>query len=305
MISATPGLISNDSRFEAACADWLRESRLALPAGLRLSVDVVDRLPALDDPRTAYRQGLVEIRAGAPLGWVQVGWPGVALARIEADRPGAEVILTREALADPARLFRGFLLVVLIFLWKRDRRFHVHAGVARDPAGRGWMLAGNTRSGKSTTMALLAARGWDIGTDDIGFLADRGDRVEVFGFRDRIALRPGGATLLDQAGGLRLAGRGKTGFWPEELGGQWVPSVEPDLVLFTAGIGPCTRLAPATPREILANLIHNSAWVMFEATGAGEHLDLLARLGRQARCYHATLGPDLFTHPDALLGFLP
>lgn len=305
MISTAPGLISNDSRFEAACADWLRESRLALPAGLRLSVDVVDRLPVLDDPRPAYRQGPVEIRAGAPLGWAQVAWPGLALARIEADRPGAEAFLTREALADPARLFRGFLLVVLIFLWKRDRRFHIHAGVARDPAGRGWLLAGNTGSGKSTTMALLAARGWDIGTDDIGFLAGRGDRVEVFGVRDRIALRPGGAALLDQAGGVSLPGRGKTGFWPEELGGQWVPSVDPDIVLFTAGIGPGTRLTPAPPREILASLIHNSVWVMFETTGAAEHLDLFARLGRQARCYHAILGPDLFAHPDALAGFLP
>jgi hypothetical protein len=305
MISTTPGLTSNDPRFQAAWAGWLEESRMALPAGLRLRVDLVDLLPALDDPRTAYRQGPVEIRAGAPLEWAHVAWPGLALARIEADRPAGEVFLTRKALADRERLFRGFLLVVLIFLWKRDRRFHIHAGLARDPTGRGWLLAGNTGSGKSTTMALLAARGWGIGTDDIGFLTRRGDRVEVCGLRDRIALRPGGASLLDQAGGLRLAGRGKTGFWPEELGGRWVPSIEPDLVVFTAGVGPRTRLAPATPREILASLIHNSAWVMFETTGAAEHLDLLARLGRQARCYHATLGPDLFTRPGALLGFLP
>jgi hypothetical protein len=44
---------------------------------------------------------------------------------------------------------------------------------------------------------------------------------------------------------------------------------------------------------------------MFEPTAAQEHLDLLSRLGRQARCYHATLAPDLFRAPGALEDFLP
>jgi hypothetical protein len=270
-----------------------------------LSIDVVDILPAGEDPRTPYRQGLAEIRAGEPLGWVQLAWPGYAAARIEEHRPIARVLLTRDAAGDRERLFRGFLLIVLIFLWRRDGRYHVHAGVARDPEGRNWMLVGNSGSGKSTTLALLATRHWEIGTDDIAFLVDCGAAVSVQGFRDRIALRPGGIDLLGKAGGVELPRRNKTGFWPEELGARWIQAVQPDIVLFTQGLGERTRLEPAEPREILNRLIQGSLWVMFETTAATEHLELLSRIGRQARCYHAVLGPDLFTHPDALAGFLP
>lgn len=270
-----------------------------------MSIDVVDILPAGEDPRTPYRQGLAEIRAGEPLGWVQLAWPGYAAARIEEHRPIARVLLTRDAAGDRERLFRGFLLIVLIFLWRRDGRYHVHAGVARDPEGRNWMLVGNSGSGKSTTLALLATRHWEIGTDDIAFLVDCGAAVSVQGFRDRIALRPGGIDLLGKAGGVELPRRNKTGFWPEELGARWIQAVQPDIVLFTQGLGERTRLEPAEPREILNRLIQGSLWVMFETTAATEHLELLSRIGRQARCYHAVLGPDLFTHPDALAGFLP
>jgi hypothetical protein len=304
-MARVPGLVSNNSALETAVADWLVESRMPLPAGFRLSLEVVDVLPVLEDARTSFLQGSVEIRAGEPGGWVHLRWPGFAVARIEELRPGARVLLTRDALPDLDRLFRGFLLIVLIFLWKRDQRFHVHAGIARDPHGRGWMLVGNSHSGKSTTIALLASRGWQVGTDDIGFLMDCGKRMGVMGFRDRIALRPEGYQLLGAPGGEPLARRNKAGFWPEDLGAEWVQTVEPDLVVFTQAIGERTVITKAEPKEILANLIQNSLWVMFEATGATEHLELLSRLGSQARCFRATLGPDLFSNPDALAGFLP
>ena len=299
------GITSNDAGLEAAFTTWVGEARMPLPRGLRVSLDVVDILPIGDDPRTAYRQGLAEIRAGEPLGWVQLSWPGYAEARIDEHLPVARVLLTRDAAGDRERLFRGFLLVLLIFLWRRDGRYHVHAGLARDPVGRSWMLVGNSGSGKSTTMALLATRHWEIGTDDIAFLQRCGDSVSAVAFRDRIALRPGGINLLGRAGGIILPQRNKTGFWPEELGAQWIPSIQPDIVLFTQGLGDRTRLEPAEPRQILNSLIQGSLWVMFETIGATEHLDLLAGIGRQARCYHAVLGPDLFTHPEALAGFLP
>jgi hypothetical protein len=299
------GLTSNDHSLETALSEWLQESRMSLPPGFRLSLDTVERLPALDDRRPAFRQGQVEIRAGEPLGWAQVSWPGLAQARIEELEPRARVLLTREALADRDRFFRSFLLIVLIFLWKRDQRFHIHAGTAIDPMGRGWMLTGTSGAGKSTTTAWLATRLWQIGTDDIAFLVDRGERVGVLGFRDRIALRSGALGLVPLPEGLALDRRGKLGYWPEELGARWVQTVEPEIVLFAEGLGARTVFRKSEPREILDRLIRSSAWVMFEATGASEHLALLSRLGGQARCYAAILGPDLFTHPDALAGFLP
>lgn len=301
-----PGVSSNDAAILAAVSDWLAQSRMPLPAGLRLRIDVVARVPVEEDPREIFPQGDVEIRAGEPLGWVHLTWKRApAMARIEETRPEAHVQLSHEAVADLDYLLRSFLLVTLIFLWKRDGRYHVHAGAGIDSKGRGWMLIGNSCSGKSTTTALLAARGWQICTDDIAFLVDCENKAGVLGFRSPIALRSGGFQLLGKAGGVPLPARGKTGFWPEELGASWVQVVEPDILVFTSVGGDRTTLVPMSPAEVLKGLLQWSLWVMFEPTAAQEHLDLLSRLGRQATCYRATLAPDLFAAPGALEDFLP
>ena len=301
-----PGIESKEPAFAGLVSEWLSESRMPIPNGLRLRLIVTDQVPQPEDPRTAYTQAEVDIRAGEPLGWVNVGW-GVApaRARIHEHRPEADVYLSGAAISDPDRLFRSFLLVVMIFLWRRDGRYHMHGGTAVDRQGRGWLLAGNSGTGKSTTIALLASRGWQIGTDDIAFLTAAEDRAAILGFRSPIALRPGGYGLLNCEGGISLTRRGKTGFEPEDLGGSWRPSVEPDLVVFTSLGGDRTRLEPMAPKAAMRALLQWSPWVMFETTAAQEHLDLLARLGRQARCYQATLAPDLFSAPGGLEDFLP
>ena len=229
------GVSSNHPGIQAAICAWLLESRMPLPRGLDLRVEVVDEVPRFEDDREIFPQGEVEIRAGEPLGWVHLTWRRApAVARIDATAPAARVFLSRDAALDVDLLLRSFLLVTLIFLWKRDGRYHVHAGTGIDTRGRGWMLIGNSNSGKSTTTALLAARGWQVGTDDIAFLVDAGDRTGVLGFRSPIALRSGGYDLLGKEGGLPLPARHKTGFSPEELGSSWVQTIEPDIVVFTS-----------------------------------------------------------------------
>ncbi|MGH7582293.1 MAG: hypothetical protein ACREL5_03595 [Gemmatimonadales bacterium] len=302
----TAGVSSNDSRLEAAVSTWLVDSRMPLPDGFRLHVEVVDEVGAWDDPREIFPQGDTDVRAGEPLGWVHLTWRAApARARVEADIPEALIELSRAALEQEDWLFRSFLLITLIFLWKRHGYYHVHAATAIDPHGRGWMLIGNSCSGKSTTTALLASRGWQVSTDDIAFLTSGGDRAAVRGFRSRVALRAGGYELLQRPGGTALTSRRKTGFWPEELGATWIPVVKPDIILFTSVAGERTMFRAATPQEIMQELLQWSLWVMFESTNAQEHLDLLAQLGRQAKCYRATFAPDLFAAPEGLEAFLP
>lgn len=303
---ALPGISSNHPALEAGVREWLAQSRMPLPEGLSLRLEVTDQVGAWDDPREVFAQGDVEIRAGEPLGWVHLTWRAApARARIEEHRPEAYIEVSPAALEAFDYLLRSFLLVSLIFLWKRNGRYHVHAGTAIDSRGRGWMLIGDSCSGKSTTTALLATRGWQVSTDDIAFLEARGDRAAVTGFRSPIALRAGGFKLLGRAGGIPLESRAKTGFWPEELGATWVQTVEPEIVVFTSVGGTRTTLTPADPKAVMRQLLQWSLWVLFESTAAQEHLDLLARLGRQSRCYHGTLAPDVFDAPHALEDFLP
>lgn len=286
--------------------DWITASRMSLPANFRIRLSVVDSVGVWDDNREVFPQGDVAIQAGEPLGWVHLTWrTAPARARIEEQRPEAFLEVSREAVAQLDYFLRSFLLVTLIFIWKRAGHYHVHAGTAIDSAGRGWMLIGDSCSGKSTTTALLAARGWQVSTDDIAFLTARDQRAAVVGFRSPVALRPGGIELLGSAGGMQFTSRLKTGFWPEDLGATWVQTVEPDIVVFTSVGGERTTMTPMSTPEVLAQLLQWSLWVMFEPTGAQQHLDLLAQLGRQARCYRASLAPDLFTAPGALEDFLP
>jgi hypothetical protein len=196
-------------------------------------------------------------------------------------------------------------MMTVFFLLRRAGWHHVHGATAVDPKGRGWLLAGNSQAGKSTTTAYLASRGWPVGTDDVAFLAPADRRVTVHAFRGRIGLRSGGLDLLAPAGGVFLPARRKMGFWPEELGSRWAPQVEPEVLLFpTVGTGR-TTVEPLGPGETLAALVRWSAWVLLEPQLAQEHLDLLAALGRQARAYRIELGRDLFEQPDLIDRLIP
>jgi hypothetical protein len=101
---------------------------------------------------------------------------------------------------------------------------------------------------------------------------------------------------------VALRDRAKVGFWPEELGGVWTPRVTPEIVIFSSvGTGARTTAEPIGQSRALAQLVRWSAWVMLEPELAQRHLDVLARLAGEARCYRVTLGRDLFARPNRLL----
>jgi hypothetical protein len=289
-----------DATVSRALRDWLSESRMIWPGRFQLSVSVSERSPFGEDAREMLRQPSVVIQSGPPSGTVRVQWERApAVAVVHPYRPEAELWLSPGAVDVLEEAERSFLLVVLVFMLRRLNWYHVHGAALVDPTGRGWLLAGDSNCGKSTTTALLASRGWSVGTDDIGFLVDRESTVAALGFRSRIALREGGRTLLGAHGGLPLIQRGKEGFWPEDLGGGWVPEVIPSVIAFPR-LGQRTAIAPVKPRDVLSSLVKWSQWVMYEPIRAQEHLAALGRLAGQARCVDLTLGPDLFTNPDLL-----
>ena len=281
---------------ERSLRDWLEAGALDPPVRVTLDVRVADRWVEVDDARRVFEQPGVEIRSGPPEDGVAISWQ-VAPARavIPAGSTVAQVVLSREAAGMVDRCTRTFMTTVLIFLLRRVGWHHVHAATAIDPLGRGWLLAGNAHAGKSTTAALLASRGWRVGTDDTAFLVSDGERVSVVARRGPIALREGGCDLVARSrGGKSIPERGKTGFWPEELGGAWVSRIDPELLLFTSVGDATTSARRLSPGEALPELVRWSAWVMLEPELADEHLELIRRLAQQVRSYRVTFGRDLF-----------
>ncbi len=298
------------SAIEIRCSDasvtpvlegWLERLSLAAPPGLALAVTVsTDALPVLTE--IVFEQPEVRFARGPGGHGLCLLWDEApAIAEVPGDGATASIRLSPAAVQKLELCTRTFLMAVLIVLLRRVGWYHLHAATAIDPNGRGWLVAGNAHAGKSTTAALLAASGWRVGTDDAAFLERRGDRIVVHTCRAPIALREGGRRLLAHAGGVSLPDRGKTGYWPEDLGGVWTPLVDPEVVIFTAVGNAKTSAQPVERRGALAELVRWSAWVMLEPDLAQDHLNVLTQLTGQARCYRVTLGRDLFSQPNRLI----
>jgi hypothetical protein len=283
----------------AALAQWLAGTALRWPVPITIALTVAEASPFPADLRESFRQGAVRIQgsAGDPTRVVWDSWPAEALIDPELHR--VTLWLSPAALEHLADGERSFLLVIQAFLLRRQGWYHLHGAALRDPQGRDWVVTGNSHSGKSTTTAFLALQGWQIATDDIGYVVLRDGRVELHGSRARIALREGGQTLLGTLAGTPLPARRKAGFWPEELGSRWIPTVSPAIIAFPA-LGERTTMTRATPRRAIAELVKWSHWMLYEPAFAQEHLDALAALGAQSRCFDLTLAPDLFTTPHLL-----
>lgn len=290
-----------DAALRAALEAWLAGLRLAAPPGLVLDVAVTKR-PVAPLPEAAFEQPDVRFGPGTGGRGVRLTWEHApAAAEVPPATSVASIQLSAAAVKQLELCTRTFLMAVVIVLLRRVGWYHLHAATAIDPGGRGWLVAGNAHVGKSTTAALLAASGWQVGTDDAAFLERREDRIVVHTCHAPIALRDGGRRLLARAGGVVLPRRGKVGFWPEDLGGTWTPLVSPDIVIFPTVGKVRTTAEPIARMVALAELVRWSAWVMLEPDLAQAHLDVLNRLTGQARCFRVTLGRDLFTRPNRLI----
>ncbi|MFN2316528.1 MAG: hypothetical protein ABR551_08380 [Gemmatimonadales bacterium] len=299
-----------DAELAAELRRWLDDSGLTWPGHFRINARLVDAIPDNTDPRESYQETDVAIQAGPPDHTVRIRWTSApAEAIVDGTAATMELHFTAEALAKIEGAERGFLLVALLFILRRLGWYHVHGASLIDPTGRGWMFVGNSKTGKSTTSALLASHGWTVSTDDIAFLERQDGKVAVRGFRSPIALREGGRDLLAARGrlpdeGTELARRKKTAFTPESLGGRWTEVVVPSTLLFPT-IGEKTAIEEMRPGKVLAELVVWSRWVMYEALHSQQHLDLLGALAAQSQVYRVTFGPDLMDNHLLLQELVP
>lgn len=285
---------------------WLADAAIDPPRPLELVLTTPDQPWAGRDLRPYWPQAELRFHYGPPDGGVRVVWrDGQGHATCPAGSTSAAIALARSSVPDRDRWLRPFLLPVILVLLQRAGWHHIHAATARDKSGRGWLIAGNERAGKSTTTALLASSGWAVGTDDTAFLIDGSDRIEAAAWRAPIALRDGGIALLERTGGVPLQRRAKTGFSPEDLGATWLPRSPIDVVALAVVHGGPTRIDEITPAAAVRDLLSWSGLFRVEPGDAQRHLDLVARLTRQARCVRLHLGRDLADRPDRLAELVP
>jgi hypothetical protein len=225
-----------------------------------LSIDVEEKVRGRCDPR----RGLVELS-----------------------------VLDREV-EDLWFLSRPMVTIPLVEILKRHGLYSVHAsGVAAD--GRAIVLAGPTGSGKSTLATMLALEGFGFLADDMVFLREQGQALHVLPFADEIDLSDATFALLPKLGPPergRPAGWPKHRIRPETVVRLHGAACEPGLLILPqlAEDGR-TRLEPAPAEEALLELAPNV--LLTDVPSSQAHLDALAGLTRQSRCYRLSAGRDL------------
>ncbi len=295
---------------QALVSTWITDARLEVPRPVTLVIDVGPLPEATHDPEIVFRHGRMAVHRGPGAGTLTLDWPGFGVAVLELGSTTAHVTITEAGLERTNELLRAFLLTVGIVLVRRAGLHHVHGATLQDPQKRGWLIAGTSGSGKSTTTALMARNGWSVGTDDIAFITagDAEHTTDVVAWREQLALLEDAVVATGHSGGTALAARGKngkTGWFVEDLGTKWVARITPEVLLFPAVRADSpTVLTPIRSRDALGRLMQFSAWVALEADLADEHLQLMTQLVKQSRAFDLSLGRDLFERPDMLLDVL-
>jgi hypothetical protein len=209
----------------------------------------------------------------------------------------------------PVQAQRDFLMLALLAMAHRHRRYGLHANGLRDDNTQ-LLIVGPSGSGKTSLALSLLARGWRHLGDDVVLLRPQTDGVDALAFR-----RDFGCTETTRARFAALA-QAPPRCWSRDRSkwfldadslhpGQQATTMRPQ-VLFFARLGHCafTQLEPVHPTDALLELIPLSAALMTDVQRGAHHLAALGQLVDQARAHRLVLGEDVFTHPAAVARLL-
>ena len=300
VVEAAPSL-------KRAVEAWFERGELTTTAPIIIRViESAVVVPPRADPPVNDRDGGMIWIPSASASSIDIYWPERRSAvAVDMAAGSATITVSPEVVREFEHHAQWALVAPAALLLRRDGRFHLHAAAARSPLGRGWLIVGDSASGKSTTAAAMARRGWVVATDDVAFLerAANGEAV-IRGLRSQIALRPAGLELLKAAGGDGLGPRTKEGYWPERLGGAWEPTVVPDVVVFTQVSTGETVLERISRGTALKGIFQRSSWSLLAPDRALEHLELVRDVVARAECFSARIAPDLLAAPGLFEDFL-
>ncbi|HEX6535628.1 MAG TPA: hypothetical protein VF041_13610 [Gemmatimonadaceae bacterium] len=270
-------------------ADW------SGPAHASLIVSTSPVLPAAPpEPAPTLRVRDVAV-------WIGHGPAGHVLLHAGARVQGSASLAARRAMLrvrDEARVGRATLStsigITAALLLGRLGHALLHAGAVVAPDGAAWLLAGTSRSGKSTTCATLIAAGWNWVADDHVLLSADGC---VEGWRSDFHIDPGWVR------GVRTGER--VVHDPIRLGpGRWCRTARLGGMLFpVVRAGEPTRLEPMTHAAAFATLTHQCPWLAADAAAAPALVTLLERATELPRA-RLVLGADSYARPERLVEVL-
>ena len=184
---------------------------------------------------------------------------------------------------------------------RRCGLFELHGAGLVAPGGAGFLFVGPSGSGKSTLATQLAYAGWRYLSDDSLLLYTRGDRVEARALRRAFAVTDATVAagplcefedLLTEAMPFDPQ---KRRFEPQSVfPGGFVEVCDPRAIFFpVVTCERASRTRTLSQAETMARLIRMCPWACYDRPAAKAHLDVLARLARQAAGSELVAGRDL------------
>ncbi len=202
----------------------------------------------------------------------------------------------REAIA---RSLFSMLTLSSAFLLGRMGRTLLHAGAVVGPDGRAWLLVGDSRSGKTSTVLTLIRAGWPVLSDDhVVVSSGSGGVIEVEGWPRTFHVDEGWSAgeVTGRREDLPLDRLGEASFRRRApLGGVLFPEVHPDRK---------TGSVPSTPGAALQGIIRQSPWLLADRRVAPALLGLLRRVATMPS-FSLTLARDSYGNPAVLTAALP
>ena len=190
----------------------------------------------------------------------------------------------------------SMLTLASAFLLGRLGGALVHAAGVVDPAGRAWLLVGDTHAGKTTTCVSLVDAGWRWLADDQVVLrfGDAGSsEVEVQGWPRRAHLDEGwrDAVVTGTRGTMDLR---------ERWGDRWLARAPLGGVLLPGGDADApTRATRIDEASAFAALVRQSPWLMADRGAAPAVMSLLRATASRASLA-VSLGRDSYARGDVL-----
>jgi hypothetical protein len=216
--------------------------------------------------------------------------------RVDGRDGSATVSVTRENAGRTWLLSHPVLSLALIEGLRRNGLYSVHAA-ALSAGGAGLLIAGVSGAGKSTLALALARAGLGFLGDDTIFIAMRDDRVRAFAFPDELDISPRTAAFFPEFDRLaRTApppGRHKHGVFIDDMCPvRFVEECIPKVIVVPRIADSSTSvLTEVAPEDVFVELIPNV--LLTHPPTAQRHLDAIAALLAQVRCYRLATGRDL------------
>ena len=270
---------------EGLLEEWIpRNAEMGSPGPWHLTVRDAPR--ALARPAGAPTLALLEVGA-----WIEGDSlrlrdaAGVLNGEIDLAAGEGEMGVAPGAHAEP------LLTIACALMLGRMGRALVHAAGVIAPDGGLWLVAGDTHSGKSRTLATLAAGGWGWVADDQVILRRDGGKVQGAGWPRPLNLDRGYAEGRPTGDRVPTAGpmdRLRSGEHP--LAGLLLPRVERDRE---------TLLKPLGSAEGFIQLVRQSPWLLADQAAAARLSALFTEVAALPAA-RLRLGVDSYGRPDRL-----